>query len=829
MRRQAKGFILISVLVLMLLANNMVYPLVGFAGEGPEVVNGAVNIKVYSVDETEIFEGDEFNLTIVLENISGRDDLVSSGIKIRFDTSASFQVNGLPNPVTVDLNNPKPIPMLYTGGANKNLSVTIEYQFNNGDFGSTSTNLYIKEARHETDTGGGGEKPDLTKYKPVLELGSSDIPTGKAGGTIRIPLSILNNSVYEAKNIKITPELDELPFAINQMTLYETVDKLPGNQSVNIEFQFNIDKYAAKKTYTLPLTIEYKNIYNIAFTENKVIYINIDNTNLPPQLVVRDAVSNPGEIKPEEKFTVTFDVWNMGTLEAENVTLDLKPNENFYILDSVTKQYLFEIKGLQNKAISYSLKAKKDLDSGTYGITLQLKHKDMASYDEYTMYVNVINESVEEDEEEENVDIITGNVKTPQSSVLTELPFTVSFDVKNIGTTRARDVKITVESGDKILPQSLNILNIAGIEAGESVNAAFSFMASKDCESRSYPIKAVIEYKNGEETVRKEQYMGVLIEKPEEEEEQEEEEEILNTVPKIIISEYSSDPGMVNAGENFTLRMSFLNTSRIKAVENMKITLIVNEGSEQTGSVFTPVQSSNTFYIDHLGPGETSSKEMVMYTIPDAKAKTYMVKAMFEYEYREQKQLKTNNSEDVFGIPVVQPARLETTDVIVQEPAFVGEPVYVTAEFYNMGKVLLSNLMVKVEGEFDAKESNYFVGNFESGNSDYYEASIIPLVPGETKGILVFTFEDAAGKEHRIEKEFTVNAMEAAPVINPGIDFPGQYPGMDNNPGMQGPQGSGFPLIPVIIGGVALIGVIILVVVLKRRKRRKELMLDEDI
>lgn len=126
-------------------------------------------------------------------------------------------------------------------------------------------------------------------------------------------------------------------------------------------------------------------------------------------------------------------------------------------------------------------------------------------------------------------------------------------------------------------------------------------------------------------------------------------------------------------------------------------------------------------------------KELVMYTIPDAKAKTYVVKAIFEYEYEENGQLKVNNMEDVFGIPVIQPAKLEVTDVIVYEPAFVGEPVYISSEFYNMGRVKLSNLMIRVEGDFDTRESNYFVGNFDIGYSDYYEGSIIPLNPGETK------------------------------------------------------------------------------------------------
>ncbi len=603
------------------------------------------------------------------------------------------------------------------------------------------------------------------------------------------------------------------------MTVYKTLDRIRAEKSSVVEFKFEIDKYARADIYSIPLTITYKNVYGVEFSELKSIYIKIINENLPPQLVVREGRTNPSIVESGENFSLSFDVWNMGTIEAKNVTVDIEPGDSFFILDNVTKQYLFELKGLNDRKISYSLKAKKDLESGTYPVTIILEH-DEAAKTSYTLYVTV--EGEEEEEEEEKIDIITENVKTPLEAVETQTPFDISFDVKNIGLTEAKDVKITVDAGDMILPKSLNVLTINTLQPDESMPVSFSFIASKDCENRSYPIKAVIEYKNGDEQVRKEQYMGVLIES------EEEKKDILNTVPKIIISEYSSDPGMVKAGENFTLNMEFLNTSKVKSIQNMKITLVVDEGSKETGgSVFTPVQSSNTFYIDKLEPGQTSKKEMVMYTIPDAQAKTYVVKALFEYEYEEDEQLKTNNMEDLFGIPVIQSAKLEVTDVIVSEPAFVGEPVYVSSEFYNTGRVKLSNLMIRVEGDFDTRESNYFVGNFEIGNADYYDASITPLQPGETKGLLVYTFEDAAGEEHRIETEFTVNAMEAEPVMNPFPndmfpDNPGMYPGMEE-------QTSKFPLIPVIIGGVVLVGVIVLIIVLKRRKKRKELMLDEDI
>lgn len=766
-----------------------------------------------------------FTLSLTINNNS---DKQITNIEVIFGKSKAFipsdgRVQSFDGTIGAGKSASDDFEMFYSGDPDTDLQITIEYEYvEDGKKDDSRRTINIDNAIPDDTSGGsggtgggGGSSVDKADFKPVLELTSDAIPEGKAGGTIVIPLTISNIAKYEAREIRITPTLPENIFIVDQMTVYKTIDKIRAEKSSDIDFRFRIDKNAKAGTYKIPLEIKYKNVYGVDFSDSKDIYIKITNDNLPPQLVVREAKTNPEIIKPGEHFTLTFDLWNMGTLEAKNVTIDLDPSSNFFALDNVTKKYFFEFKGLNNREISYSLKAKDELESGTYVIKVLLSHEDEKNV-EYPIYVMVEGE----EKKEENVDIITENIKTPQQAVLTEQPFTIAFDIKNIGSTEAKDVKVTVESGEKILPQSLNVLTINSIEPGESIPVSFSFIATKDCESRAYPIKAVIEYKNDDEQVKKEQYMGVLIEG-------EDEKTTLNTIPKIIISEYSSDPGMVKAGENFTLHMAFLNTSKLKAVQNMKITLVVNETSEETGgSVFTPVQSSNTFYIDKLEPGETSEKQMVMYTIPDAKAKTYVVKAIFEYEYEENGQLKTNNMEDVFGIPVIQPAKLEVTDVIVFEPAFVGEPVYISSEFYNMGRVKLSNLMIKVEGDFDTRESNYFVGNFDIGYSDYYEASITPLHPGETTGKLVYTFEDAAGEEHRIEKEFTVNAMESEPVVNP---FPGEfYPddmGMNPMPG----KTSKFPLIPVIIGGVVLVGVIVLVIVLKRRKKRKEMMLDEDI
>lgn len=795
--RQIKAFFMVFILTV-----SFVF------GGGSVFAEGSVYISKHNANNGKsIYPGDKFDLELQIKNESA--DIIND-VWISFGSNSGFQpsdggrdkpfadyIGGIP--VTKTFN------MIYTGGTDKNLPITITYRIN-GQTETVNTSIWIDNAI-----------PEAKSSSPVLELSSGSIPEGKAGGTLAIPLKISNTGKREAREIKVTPALPENLFSIDQMTVYETIEKIPAGKSADINFKFAIDKNAKAGTYKIPLKIEYTDADGVDYPAvNKDIYVKITEENLPAKLIVREAKTNPEFVRPGETFVLTFKLWNMGTLKAENVNMDLKLGSDFSALDNLTSKFLFELNGLNDTEIKYNLKARDDLKSGTYTVTLVLEYGEQVM--EYPLYIIVEGE----DKEEGKADIITENVQTPQQEVLTEELFTISFDVKNEGSAKAKDIKISVDSGDKILPKSLNVINITSLEPGESFPVSFSFTATEGCESRAYPIKAVIEYQNGDESVKKEQYMGVVVNA------EKDEKAMLNTVPKIIISQYSMEPTVVKAGENFTLNLTFLNTSKVKAVENMKINLVVDEKSEETGgSVFTPVQSSNTFYIDRLAPGEKSQKQLVMYTIPDALAKTYVVTAVFEYEYEEDGQLKTNKMEDVFGIPVIQPAKLEVTDVIVSEPAYVGEPLYISSEFYNMGKVKLSNLMVKVEGDFDTRESNYFVGNFDIGASDYYEASITPLQAGEAKGKVVYTFEDAAGEEHRIEKEFTVNVMEAEAVMNP---FPGDY--FPEDTGMNGEMGQKtytFPVVPVIIGVVVLAGVIILIVVLKRRKKKKELMLDENI
>ncbi|HEY8363828.1 MAG TPA: hypothetical protein VIK77_13335, partial [Tissierellaceae bacterium] len=296
--------------------------------------------------------------------------------------------------------------------------------------------------------------------------------------------------------------------------------------------------------------------------------------------------------------------------------------------------------------------------------------------------------------------------------------------------------------------------------------------------------------------------------------------------PRLIIDKYSFEPQLVRAGENFQMKLSFYNTSSTKTVKNIKIFLTAEPGGTSGdspnagGSVFTPVDSSNTFYIDSIPPKGRVEKTITMFTVPDALAKTHTIIANFEYEDNEGNPLE---DQERIGVPVVQQSKLDTSELTVYPDTMVGQPTPVSLEFYNTGKVTLYNLMVKLEGDFQTENGSYYVGNFPSGSSDYFEGMVIPNQPGEVKGAVVFTYEDSTGEIQEVRKEFTLNVMDMPPME----EFPSDVPPIDdynpNGGGIKNILKSKWLWITLVVIAAAVGGVVFY----RKKKRAKEMGLDE--
>lgn len=249
-----------------------------------------------------------------------------------------------------------------------------------------------------------------------------------------------------------------------------------------------------------------------------------------------------------------------------------------------------------------------------------------------------------------------------------------------------------------------------------------------------------------------------------------------NNTPKLVIDHYSYDPVNVKAGVPFTLYFRILNTNGKKAVQNLRISLSADaadavdvptsggQGSQGSapaapsgggggGSAFIPIGSSNTFFIDKIKPKKHAEKEITLTTAPDTAPRTYTITANFEYEDANG---NPYTSSEVIGIPVIQSAEIELGDLKVDKEGFVGGEMPLSLEFFNTGKSVLSNVMVKMRGNFDADTNTYFAGNVAPGSAQTYDVNITPRAKGEQKGEIVITYDDATGRKQELVKPFVV-------------------------------------------------------------------------
>lgn len=513
------------------------------------------------------------------------------------------------------------------------------------------------------------------------------------------------------------------------------------------------------------------------------------------------------DAKAGEALSIKLQVKNMSSASARNVLISASPSdtENSPILFSGKQS--FDIGSLgsgSRKAITMDCYVEPWAQAGMYSFTMGFQFCNEAG-NTFTSTESVY------------VRIVQGNppprfVFTPQLEAGVNPgagePYNLNISMKNTGKIMAKDVQVSLDglAVDGIaLDYGTNRRYVAMMTAGEERFINYVIKPSSEIKKGSHPLTIRVSYLDvaGKE-YSDEQIIYIPVGSS-------------NVggkgIPKIIISNYNSSPVLVQAGQTFNLTMTFLNTHSGKTVHNIKVILTITEGSNETGNVFTPVNASNTFYIESIAPRGTVTQFLSMYTIPDAEPKTYSITAELEYEDADGTEIK---STEIIGIPVVQNSQLDVSDLEFPPEAYAGQPLPVSCEFYNTGRSKIRNLLVKLEGDFDKENGSVYIGNMDAGSSDYFDATIIPMNPGETKGTVVFTFEDANGELAEIRKEFTLNVMEQAPME----PFPED---------MAQPPATGIWAKKWLLAIPVVLVVAVTVWIIRRRKKKKmeEMMFDD--
>lgn len=308
---------------------------------------------------------------------------------------------------------------------------------------------------------------------------------------------------------------------------------------------------------------------------------------------------------------------------------------------------------------------------------------------------------------------------------------------------------------------------------------------------------------------------------PEKENDKKPDEETTAAQPYVIISSYSYGKGDLVAGETRNVTMTFRNTSKTMAVENMMVTMTLPDAMMLTSS-------SNSFYIEALAAEGTITKTVNVTVKSNAAAQSHSMTVDFTYDYLDNGIRRNAKTTESISMPVLQVDRFTVTGIDLPQEIFTGEENNLSVNFVNKSRTEIYNLSAKLncEGLSNNGEEQY-LGNLASGTASSADFYIKGNEKGELVGEVIITYEDTNMNQRTVSVPFTtkVTSYEDAwgpqgPVGPQNPDDPGMDPGME--------QPAGFPWFWVI-GGVVVVAAGVFVYLKLRKNKKESVEEDEDI
>ncbi|MBQ9266668.1 MAG: hypothetical protein IJ217_00010 [Clostridia bacterium] len=451
------------------------------------------------------------------------------------------------------------------------------------------------------------------------------LPTVNAGENLSLILKIMNTSKFTASDVTITPNFENTPLVYEKPVIVTLDNSIRTKKYTEVTFTFKVSETAKVGVYAIPFKLQYNNIYDQIFTTEQNVYFKVVKENAPALLTVNNIKTSLETIHAKDQFTLSFDINNVGDLDAKNmkVTLTGLSKDEFIALDSEDLKYIGTINGNDSQTVSFHLNTSKDITTGTHSLTVDIS------------YVNTNGETVSESK---------------------------NIYITNVVGSKTEEEPTTTDGG----------------------------------------------------------------------------------TPKVMIGSYSTNPTSIKAGDTINFTFRFTNTNASKTIKNMKITVDSTEGA------FMIAKGSNTFYVERMSPKTTISKSIELNVKQDLTSKSYPINISFDYE--DTKGVNYTSTE-VINLPVTEYSKLVINSVYVGE-AYVGGNTSLSFDYVNMGRATVSNLTASVEGDYTSVQSINYIGNLNTGTSDYYDIEVTPTKEGENYGTLVLAFEDSSGKIIEVRKEF---------------------------------------------------------------------------
>lgn len=487
-------------------------------------------------------------------------------------------------------------------------------------------------------------------------------------------------------------------------------------------------------------------------------------------------------------------------------TTDIKTDGKFTLTGNATITPVFQAKstlGGEKTADSFRLDA---ICSGSY--YWQMYHKDMANNKKYTKYPGSPADKVNPSSE-----IVKGNY-VDLTLYVTDNDFLSLY-----GSTGYSNFSVTTPGDSSFLAGSgagaeIEKWTVGSTDKGMEIQLTGVYYVGGSDNT----LKLIITQGNYNAIVTcKIDNATIIPTKPDDEKP---DTETTAAQPYVIISSYSYGKGDLVAGETRNITMTFRNTSKTMAVENMMVTMTLPDAMMLTSS-------SNSFYIESLAAEGTITKTVNVTVKPTAAAQSHSMTVDFTYDYLDNGVRRNAKTTETISMPVLQVDRFTVTGIDLPQQIFIGEENNLSVNFVNKSRTDIYNLSAKLNCEgLSNNDEEQYLGNLASGTTSSADFYITGNEKCELVGEVIITYEDTNMNQRTVSVPFTTQVTSYEDVwgpSNPSVD-PGMDPGTD--PGMEEP--AGFPWFWVI-GGVAVVAAGVFVYLKLRKNKKESVDEDEDI
>jgi hypothetical protein len=373
-----------------------------------------------------------------------------------------------------------------------------------------------------------------------------------SGDSIRIPITIENFSYDYYDNLLVMLEIEnpEYVYLPDSASKKISIDE---DDDARVRFDLEIDDLAPRGTYKVDVTLVDGDYGDIL--QRETIYIRV--TSNPAGLNISRLDILPDKtVHPGQKFNIGIELENLGDVLAENISVTLKglSEDGISLANGSSTQRIQSIPGGYKNYAAYQLEASKSLKQGNYPLELEIK------YNGNITEIHDININVQVDPDAKS-NLIFEDLTFPSGTIGQNKEVNIDFNLRNQGQTEAKNILINAKSLEinGLVPKSLSQFKISSILPGEAIPVSFQFLTTNNSETRNYPVELIVEYEDElsppNERYSINQFVGVFVDSA----------DANQSTPKLIIDKYSFEPNsLVEAGENFTMNLSFFNTNGSK-------------------------------------------------------------------------------------------------------------------------------------------------------------------------------------------------------------------------------------------------------------------------